>query len=69
MGCRVPEMNRLDNIARRSKRVGGAIADLWGSHLVGVYYRSVVDCWIGAEFYMSRGTCCMFLIVLWLSLP
>ena len=27
--------NRLDEIARRSKRVGGAIADLWGSHLVG----------------------------------
>ena len=23
-------MNRLDKIARRSKRVGGAIADLWG---------------------------------------
>ena len=32
-------MNRLDKIARRSKRVGGAIADLWGSHLVGTYYR------------------------------
>ena len=29
------EINRLDKIARRSKRVGGAIADLWGSHLVG----------------------------------
>ena len=27
---RVPEINRLDKIARRSKRVGGAIADLWG---------------------------------------
>ena len=26
----VLEMNRLDKIARRSKRVGGAIADLWG---------------------------------------
>ena len=26
------EINRLDKIARRSKRVGGAIADLWGSH-------------------------------------
>ena len=24
------EINRLDKIARRSKRVGGAIADLWG---------------------------------------
>ena len=34
----VLEINRLDKIARRSKRVGGAIADLWGSHLVGVYY-------------------------------
>ena len=32
------EINRLDKIARRSKRVGDAIADLWGSHLVGVYY-------------------------------
>ena len=31
----VLEINRLDKIARRSKRVGGAIADLWGSHLVG----------------------------------
>ena len=29
----VLEMNRLDKIARRSKRVVGAIADLWGSHL------------------------------------
>ena len=28
----VLEINRLDKIARRSKRVGGAIADLWGSH-------------------------------------
>ena len=27
-------MNGLDKIARRSKRVGGAIADLWGSHYV-----------------------------------
>ena len=26
----VLEINRLDKIARRSKRVGGAIADLWG---------------------------------------
>ena len=26
----VLEMNGLDKIARRSKRVGGAIADLWG---------------------------------------
>ena len=26
----VLEMNRLDKIARRSKRVGGAIADSWG---------------------------------------
>ena len=34
MGWRVPE-NGLDKIARRSKRVGGAIADSWGSHLVG----------------------------------
>ena len=36
----VLEINSLDKIARRSKRVGGAIADLWGSHLVdlGVYY-------------------------------
>ena len=34
---RVPEISRLDKIARRSKRVGGAIADLWGSHWVGVY--------------------------------
>ena len=34
----MPEINRLDKIARRSKRVGGAIADLWGSHLVGTYY-------------------------------
>ena len=33
----VLEINRLDEIARRSKRVGGAIADLWGSHLVGTY--------------------------------
>ena len=33
--CEVPEINRLDKIARRSKRVGDAIADLWGSHLVG----------------------------------
>ena len=24
------EINRLDKIARRSKRVGGAIAELWG---------------------------------------
>ena len=34
------EINRLDKIARRSKRVlvGGAIADLWGSHLVGRLY-------------------------------
>ena len=24
------EINRLDKIARRSKRVGGAVADLWG---------------------------------------
>ena len=36
--CEVPEINRLDKIARRSKRVSGAIADLWGSHLVGTYY-------------------------------
>ena len=28
------EINGLDKIARRSKRVGGAIADLWGSHHV-----------------------------------
>ena len=35
--CEVPEMNRLDKIARRSKRVGDAIADSWGSHLVGTY--------------------------------
>ena len=28
----VLEINRLDKIARRSKRLGGAIADLWGSH-------------------------------------
>ena len=26
----VLEINRLDKIARRSKRIGGAIADLWG---------------------------------------
>ena len=31
------EINRLDKIARRTKRVGGAIADLWGSLLVGTY--------------------------------
>ena len=30
----VLEMNGLDKIARRSKRVSGAIADLWGSHYV-----------------------------------
>ena len=53
---RVPEINRLDKIARRSKRVGGAIADLWGSHLVGTYYTNVVEKWIGSEFFMSRGT-------------
>ena len=34
----VLEINRLEKIARRSKRIGGAIADLWGSHLVGTYY-------------------------------
>ena len=51
----VPEINRLDKIARRSKRVGGAIADLWGSHLVGTYY-IVVEKWIGSEFYISCGT-------------
>ena len=34
----VLEINRLDKIARRSKRVGGAIADLWGSHFVETYY-------------------------------
>ena len=34
----VLEMNGLDKIARRSKRVGGAIADLWGSHLVGMVW-------------------------------
>ena len=49
----VLEINRLDKIARRSKRVGGAIADLWGSHLVGTY---LVEKWIGSEFYISRGT-------------
>ena len=48
----VLEINRLDKIARRSKRVGGAIADLWGSHLVG----TLVEKWIGAEFFISRGT-------------
>ena len=48
------EMNGLDKIARRSKRVVGAIADLWGSHLVGAYY--IVEKWIGAEFFISRGT-------------
>ena len=30
----VPEMNGLGKIARKSKRLGGAIADLWGSHYV-----------------------------------
>ena len=34
----VLEMNGLDKIARRSKRVGGAIADLLGSNLVGTHY-------------------------------
>ena len=33
----VLEIKRLDKTARRSKRVGGVIADLWGNHLVGVY--------------------------------
>ena len=32
------EINRVDKIARRSKRVGGAIADLWAATCVGVYY-------------------------------
>ena len=33
------EINRLDKIARRFKRVGGAIADLWGGqYLCFVYY-------------------------------
>ena len=33
----VLEMNRLDNFARRSMCVGGAIADLLGIHLLGIY--------------------------------
>ena len=53
-------MNRLDKIARRSKRVGGAIADLWGCTFmyppVFPELSSLVDHWIGAEFYVSRGT-------------
>ena len=33
------EINRLDKIARRFKRVGGAIADLWGGqYRCFVYY-------------------------------
>ena len=51
-------MNRLDKIARRSKRVGGAIADLWGSHLVGSY---VDELHVEKSFYpeksLSRGDC------------
>ena len=43
------EINRLDKIARRSKRVGGAIADLWGGqYLCFVYYNVVV--WRKVEF-------------------
>ena len=37
------EINRLDKIARRSKRVGGAIADLWGSHYVCPSKKSTLD--------------------------
>ena len=32
------EINRLDKIARRSKRVGGAIADLWGGQYLCFVY-------------------------------
>ena len=39
----VLEINGLDKIARRSKRVGGAIADLWGSHYVCPSKKSNLD--------------------------
>ena len=51
----VLEINRLDKIARRSKRVGGAIADLWDSHLVGTYYMHVVEKLSEAEKSLSPG--------------
>ena len=52
---RVPEINRLDKIARRSKRVGGAIADLWGGQYLCFSSGLTVEKSSWTEKSISRG--------------
>ena len=49
------EINRLDKIARRSKRVGGAIADLWGGQYQSFSSGLTVEKSSWTEKSISRG--------------
>ena len=50
----VLEINRLDKIARRSKRLGGAIADLWGSHFTIRLVLKNKKCCCCSDFFFTR---------------